>query len=218
MTGWPKTLVFLRPNSHDEPAKQDVMHCKACSVWVWRTVPSPKRRFLISLSWVWAWKRLKFKRLPSRRYLTHTQSSSSRSLVLAEESVQDTTYFTPVVMGKGPNRSLLRLIWFLCNRITICRQLGGQPSRISISHSPVLLTEITACVRLKKVAYSPLFCSWHFSWSGQRMNTMFVVPRKPHWLSGMVGTSLLSSTFANILPAMERRMIPQLLEQSYFSS
>ena len=105
---------------------------------------------------LWAWRRRRLKRLPCRRYLTYTPSSSSKSAVaclsimvkkmLKRVGARTQPCFTPFEMGKGSDRSPLSLTWprwFSCSWITICRNLGGQPSRSRMSHSPVLLTMLT---------------------------------------------------------------------------
>ena len=147
-------------------------------MWATRAASSAKRRSWISLSCVlvWAWRRRRLKRLPSRRYLTYTPSPSSKSTIaclsimlkkmLKRAGARTQPCFTPLEMEKGSDRSPFSLIWprwFSCSWITICRNLGGQPSRSRMSQSPVLLTVSNAFVRSTKVAYSPLFCSRHFS-------------------------------------------------------
>ena len=147
-------------------------------MWATRAASSAKRRSWISLYCVlvWAWRRRRLKRLPSRRYLTYTPSSSSKSSVaffsimlkkmLKRVGARTQPCFTPLETGKGSDRSPLSLTWprwFSCSWITICRNFGGQPSRSRMSHSPVLLTVSNAFVRSTKVAYSPMFCSRHFS-------------------------------------------------------
>ena len=122
-------------------------------------------------------------------------------------------------MGKGSDRSPFSLIlprWSLWSWITMLRNFPGQPRRSRICHRPFHLTVSKAFFRSINVAYIPLFCSWHFSWSWRRMNTMSVVlllALKPHWLSGrcslaMDGTSLLSSILARTLPVKNQRVVP----------
>ena len=149
-------------------------------MWATRAASSAKRRSWISLSCVlvWAWRRHRLKRLPSSRYLTYTPSSSSTpsstvaclsimlKKMLKRVGARTQPCFTPLEMEKGSDSSPFSLIWprwFSCSWITICRNLGGQPSRSRMSQSPVLLTVSNAFVRSTKVTYSPLFCSRHFS-------------------------------------------------------
>ena len=109
----------------------------AHSVWVTRAVSFAKRRSWISVSCnlVWAWRRCRLKRLPSRWYLTYTPSSSSKSSVaclsimpkkmLKKVSARTQPCFTPLEMGQGSDRSPWSLIWphwFSCSW-----NLGRQP-------------------------------------------------------------------------------------------
>ena len=107
-----RTSDFLRltsgPNSREASAKQDVIHCEACSVWATRAASSAMRRSLISLSWVleWAWRCRRWKRLPPIRCLLYTPSSSSRLpvtyiRVMLKSRSQDTTLRHAVSDGKG---------------------------------------------------------------------------------------------------------------------
>ena len=126
---------------------------------------------------VWAWMSHILKRLQSIWYLKYTPSSKFKSFVTCfvmlkkmqkRYSARTQPCFTPLVMRMGSVRSPLsqiRPLRLSCSWITICRKLGGQPSRFRTSHSPVLLTESRGFVRLTKVELSPLFCLWHFSLS-----------------------------------------------------
>ena len=112
-----------RPNSREASAKQHVTRWRARSVWATRAASSAKRRSWISLSCVlvWALRHRRLKRLPSRRYLTYTPSSSSKSTVaclsimlkkiLKRVGARTQPCFTPLEMGKGSDRTPLSLIW-----------------------------------------------------------------------------------------------------------
>ena len=119
---WWRVSFFMRltsrPDCREASGKQDVIRCKACSLWATGAALSAKRSCLTSLSCilVWACRRCRLKRLPSIGCLTYTPSSSSRSSVICLDIMLKRVgactqpCFTPLVMGKGSDKSTLSLI------------------------------------------------------------------------------------------------------------
>ena len=135
--------------------------------------------------------------------------------------------FTPLMMGKDPERSLFNLswpCWSLWSWITMMRNFRENPRHSVIILGLFIFTESNALVRSTNAIYNPLFYSLNFSWRCLRTNSTSVVPLlalKPRWAFGtwslaMVDTNIFRSTRAMIFPAMESRVIP--LEQFDFSS
>ena len=133
------------------------------------------------------------------------------SIMLNRVSARTQPCFTPLTMGKEPERSLFNLTWprwSLCSWITMLRNFVEQQPRCSmIIHNPFLLTVSDALVRSTNTTYSPFFCSLHFSWTCLRMNTMLallpLLAHNPHWVSGRwssarVGINLFKSTRTRI--------------------
>ena len=59
----------------------------------------------------------------------------------------------------------------------MAKNFVGQLYFAIILHRPSLLTVSKALVRLTKVEYRSLFCSWHFSWSCLAVSTMLIAQR-----------------------------------------
>ena len=130
----------------------------------------------------------------------------------AEQSqCQNTTLFHTVDDGEGssevvqPNLAMLVFV-----QLDNHAEKHWETTKAFHNHQQSLSAVSNALVRSTKSTYSPLFCSWHFSWSCLRTNTMTIVPLlalNAYWVSGrwssvMVGTNLFRSTQARIFPVI----------------
>ena len=122
--GWWRTSVFFKltssPKSWAASAKQEVRHCWDLSVWATMAASSAKKRSRTSClsGFVWAWSFLGLNRLPSKRSRMNTAPSSSMSSILCIRIIRKKMLnrvgertqhcFTPLTIGKGPERSLFK--------------------------------------------------------------------------------------------------------------
>ena len=150
------------------------------------------------------------------------KASSSIADRNIEKSVGASTHpcLTPFVIANVSETSPPFLTFTI---IPVCRlsimvvNFSGHPYFLSSCHSPVLPTVSNVFVKSTNTIYRGRSCSMHFSWRCRRqkiMSTVLLFERKPHWVSGTTSgvmwlESLFSRIRAKILPAAERRDIPQ---------
>ena len=138
-----------------------------------------------------------------------------------ERGGQYTTLLDPICntgrFRDFPSNTNIRHHSAVCRASIIVVNFCGRTYFFSSCHSPALPTVSNALLKSTNTMYSIRSCSLHFSCSCRRQNITFTVlrlPLKPHCVSGTTSgvtwvDSLLRRILAKILPAMERREIPQ---------